>query len=149
MKKIIIVFIISLSIAVSSYAASLKSENDIKKLADDFMAEISKGSYKEAFNRMKPYWPLPEAEINNLAYQTETQLKMAADRFGELQGSEYIQSNRIGKSYIRYIYIQKFSNHATRWMIIFYRPIDEWKVNVIVWDDKTHQLFELKGEPRH
>jgi hypothetical protein len=90
---------------------------------------------------------MPEAEIDNLAYQTATQLKMAAERFGKLLGSEFIQSNKIGESYVRYIYIQKFANHATRWMVVFYRPSDEWKVNVIVWDDKTHELFDLKGEP--
>ncbi len=148
MKKFFILFIISLSVAVSAYAEPLKSEKDIKKLADDFMSEISKGSYKEGFNMLKPYWPLPETEIINLAYQTESQLKMVADRFGKLLGSEYIQSNRIGVSYIRFIYIQKFANHATRWMIVFYRPIDDWKVNVVVWDDKTHELFDLSGEPR-
>jgi len=149
MKKFTILFLISLLVAVSAYAESLKSEKDIKKLADEFMAEISRGAYKEAFNMMKPYWPAPEAEIDNIAYQTESQLKMAADRFGKLLGYEYIQSNRIGVSYIRFIYIQKFANHATRWMIVFYRPIEEWKVNVVVWDDKTHALFDQSGEPQH
>jgi hypothetical protein len=149
MKKMITVLIISLSFTIPSFAETLKTENDVKKLADNFMADIGKGAYAEAFQIMKPHWPMPEAEINNLAYQTESQLKMASDRFGKLQGSEYIQSNRIGESYVRHIYIQKFSNHATRWMIVFYRPIDEWKVNVIIWDDKTYQLFDLKGEQRH
>jgi hypothetical protein len=149
MKKVFILFIISFFAAVSAYAEPLKSEKDIKKLADDFMTGISTGRYKEAFTMMKPYWPLPEAEIDNISYQTESQLKMAADRFGKLIGSEYIQSNRIGVSYIRFIYIQKFANHATRWMIVFYRPLDEWKVNGVVWDDKTYELFGLSCEQRH
>ena len=146
MKKFTIFFIISLLIAVSAYAEPLQSEKDIKKLADKFITEISKGAYKEAFNIMKPYWPIPEAEIDNLAYQTESQLKMAADRFGKLIGSEYIESNRIGVSYIRFIYIQKFANHATRWMIVFYRPMKHWKVNSVVWDDKPQQLFDKSNE---
>ncbi|MFC1513192.1 hypothetical protein ACFL5J_01965 [Thermodesulfobacteriota bacterium] len=149
MKKIILMFVISVSLVVSSHAATLKSENDTKALADEFMQEISKGSCQGAFEKMKPQWPMPEAEINNLAYQTETQLKMASDRFGKLLGVEFIQSNRIGESYIRHIYIQKFANHATRWMVVFYRPLDEWKVNIIVWDDRTHELFDLSGEQTH
>jgi hypothetical protein len=147
MKKVTLILILILSIAVSSHAAGLKSESEAKKLADVFMGEIGKGSYGKAFDMVKPHWPLPKAEIDNLSYQTETQLKMAAARFGKLLGAEFIQSNRIGKSYVRYIYIQKFFNHATRWMIVFYRPVDEWKVNLIVWDDKTQQLFDLQGEP--
>lgn len=140
---------IFLSVAVSACGESLKSEKDIKKLADDFMAEISKGFYKEAFNMLKPFWPLPETEINNLADQTESQLKTVANRFGKLLGFEYIQSNRIGDSYIRFMYIQKFANHATRWMIVFYRPLEEWIVNAVVWDDKTHELFEMNSQPQH
>ena len=124
----------------------MSTESDTKALADQFMALIGKGSYHDAFELLKPNWPLPAAEIDNLAYQTDSQLKMVAERFGKLIGTEFIQSNRIGKSYVRYIYIQKFSNHATRWMIVFYRPTDEWKINVVVWDDKTHDLFEMSGQ---
>ena len=146
MKTTGLIFIVVGSLVLSSSATPLKSEADTKKLADNFMQLVGKGSYSEAFNLMKPEWPLPVAEIDNLEYKTESQLKMAAERFGKLVGYEYIQSNRIGESYVRYVYIQKFTKHATRWMVVFYRPLDEWKINLIVWDDKPHTLFELNSE---
>lgn len=146
MKRIIIVFIASLFIAGSSHAAAIKTEQEAKNLADDFMVAIGKGLYKEAFQKVKPYWPLPEAEIDNLAYTTESQLTMVEGRFGNLNGHEYIQSNRIGTSYVRYIYIQKFTNHATRWLIMFYRPLDEWKINAIMFDDNLETLFDMRGD---
>lgn len=130
----------------SAKGASLSTDADTKKLADQFMTLTAEGSYDKAFALMKPHWPMPAAEIDNLAYQTQSQLKMASERFGKLVGSEFIQTNKIGESYIRYIYIQKFSNHATRWMIVYYRATTEWKVNAVVWDDKTPELFNLKSE---
>ena len=132
MKELSLTIIFGLCLAFTASAAPLKSTKDTKILADNFMQDIGKGAYADAFNKIKPHWPIPVAEIDNLAYQTESQLKMAADRFGKLLNTEFIQSNKIGESYIRYIYIQKFKNHATRWMVVFYQPLNEWQVNVIV-----------------
>lgn len=146
MKRFIFALVVNLLFVLSSHAVSIKSEEDAKKLADDFMVAIGSGLYKEAFQKVKPYWPLPEAEIDNLAYTTESQLTMVEGRFGKLIGQEYIQSNRIGTSYVRYIYIQKFTNHATRWLIMFYRPSDEWKINIIMFDDNLETLFEMRGD---
>jgi len=143
MKTITFIFAV---VVASSTAVPLTSEKDAKDLADKFMNLVGKGSYREAFDQVKLHWPLPAPEIDNMAYQTETQLKMVTERFGKLLGQEFIQSNSIGKSYLRYIYIQKFENHATRWMVVFYRPSKEWKVNAINWDDQTHELFKIKGD---
>lgn len=148
MKSITFMLAITALAVVSSTAAPLTSEKEAKELAEQFMNLIAKGSYHEAFDQVKSYWPIPAAEIDNMAYQTGEQLKMASERFGKLLGQEFIQSNSIGKSYIRYIYIQKFENHAARWMIVFYRPSTEWKVNLIYWDDKTHDLFGIRGDQR-
>lgn len=107
------------------------------------MSKIGEEQYTVAFDMMIEHWPLPKEEIQNLAYQTKSQLTMVASRFGSVTGTEFIRSDEIGESYRRFIYIQKFERHATRWMIVFYKPREEWVVNAVYWDDKTTALFDL------
>jgi hypothetical protein len=146
MKTITLILALGAFSVVSATAAPLNSEKDARNLADQFMTLIGKGTYRDAFALMKPNWPMPESELNDLAYQTDSQLKLAPDRFGKLLGQEFIQANHIGKSFVRFVYIQKFENHATRWMIVFYHPANEWKIDAITWDEKPQELFDMKGE---
>lgn len=140
--KQITLLITTILIATSITKAELKSESDLRAVADKFMEQVAEAKYKAAFYGVKKHWPMPTEEIDNLAFQTKQQLEMAGTRFGKLIGYEFVEEKSIGESYIRYVYLQKFQNHATRWQIVFYRPETEWKVNVIVWDDKTHELFK-------
>ena len=132
-----------LLVPLGLFGGILESEESARTVADSFMEKVSSESYSEAFEYLTEFWPLPKEEIMNLAYQTNSQLSMVGNRFGSVLGSEYIRQDKIGESYIRYIYIQKFEAHATRWMIVFYKPKKEWIVNLVVWDDQTHGLFDM------
>ena len=85
---------------------------------------------------------MPKEEIDAMRVKSEDQLGMMARRFGNLIGTEFVTTQNAGDSLVRYVYIQKFQKHATRWMIVFYRPEKNWLINVIVWDDQLHNLFE-------
>jgi len=121
--------------------AGLKTEEETRKYADSIVAKAGEGETKEAFELTKKHWPLSPDEIDNLAYQTESQLKMAKARFGDMIGHEFIMEEKIGKSFVRYQYIVKFEKHAVRWMLIFYKPKDEWVLNMVSWDDQIQLLF--------
>jgi hypothetical protein len=41
-----------------------------KKLCDNFITLLNSQKYADAFNVLKPYWPLPENEISALQMQT-------------------------------------------------------------------------------
>jgi hypothetical protein len=38
--------------------------------------------------------------------------------------------------------IEKFENHAVRWLFMFYKPGGEWKLNAFYWDDRIGALFD-------
>lgn len=105
------------------------------------MVKVGSGEYQPAMEIAMPHWPLPKLEVEAMAQKTEEHLGMASKRFGKLIGTEYVKMEAVGESLVRYIYIQKFANHATRWMIVFYRPEQKWLINVVTWDDELHGLF--------
>lgn len=108
-----------------------------QKAADAFGA----GNPKESFQILKAHWPLPSEEIDNMAYQTETQLKMLSARFGKSLGSDFVNTKIAGSSFVQHTYIGKFEKHAVRYVCVFYKPENEWVVNVVYWDDQTPALF--------
>ena len=119
--------------------------DEARKLCDEIMRSIGTGDYKTAFDTAALHWPMSKEEVDAMRAQTGEQLGMASRRFGDLIGTEFVTTEEAGRSLVRYVYLQKFQKHATRWMIVFYRPRDAWLINVMVWDDQLHSLFDGAG----
>jgi hypothetical protein len=136
-----LLIIIILALPSSIYAQELKSIEQTKELATKATNLFGERKLREGFTVLKKYWPLPESEIENLINQTEMQWTMVDQRFGKPISVEFVREEKIASSFIKYLFIQKFENHAIRWEIIFYKPKRQWKVNNIKWDDDIKQLF--------
>jgi hypothetical protein len=138
----ILLSILTAFFVTSHLHAEVANLDEARKLSDQIMRSIGTGDYKTAFDAASPHWPIAKEEIDAMRSKTDEQLGMASRRFGALVGTEFVKTQAAGESLIRYVYIQKFRNHATRWMIVFYRPEKAWRINVIVWDDQLQNLFE-------
>lgn len=140
MRKIVI--LISILGVLFLNAKVLQDEENTKLLAQKSAIEFGKGNYKKSIDILRENWPLPTAEIDNLIYQTQSQMKQVATRFGEKVGHDYVKTEKIGDSFIKYIYISKFKNHAIRLNYLFYKAESNWKLNSFFWDDKVQLLFD-------
>ena len=140
MKIIIGIFISILSL--NSIAGTLTTPKQTNALCSKAVKHFSKNEIDKSFDVLKPFWPMPVAELDNLAYQTKTQLKMVSNRFGNAIGTDYIKSQKAGKSFYKHTYIVKYEKHAIRYMCLFYKPKDAWVVNSVIWDDDTPSLFK-------
>ena len=128
--------------SVMIFADGFKVEEEMRSFSDKFMDHVIHKEFKKGFDSAKPYWPLPTVEIDSLVNQIKQQWPMVDQRFGKVVGKEFIKEERIGKSFIRYIYLHKFTNHALYWSIDFYKPKDEWKINSIVYLDTLDTLYK-------
>lgn len=140
LKYIIGIFILALSI--SAAADPITDVGDTKKLCQSAAEAFGSGNPKQSYEILKPHWPLSAEEINNLAYQTESQLKVASSRYGDILGSGFIGSKEAGDSFVQHTFIAKFEIHAVRFICEFYKPRNEWLVNSVYWDDSTSKLFQ-------
>ena len=123
-------------------ARGLRGERECRAFSDRLMKQFADGEFNEGLNSAKPYWPLPEVEIDGMANQIKQQWPMVNQRFGRAVSIEFIREKRIGKSFLRYYYLHKFENHAIYWQIDYYRPREEWKINKIIFLDSLDDLFE-------
>ena len=140
MKFVVSFFVLLLSLNVS--AKPLKSVKDTKQVCQKAADAFGSGDPKGSMEVLKKYWPLPSEEIDNLAYQTESQLKMVSSRFGSVLGADFVNTKVAGDSFVQHTYIGKFEKHAVRYICVFYKPKSDWVVNAVYWDDKTPLLFD-------
>ena len=136
------ILIILTIISFNSFASSFKAESDIRTYSDKLMQQILKEDFDKAFDTVKLYWPMPAVEIDSIVNQIKLQWPMVNQRFGKATGIEFIREERIGKSFLRYYYLHKFNNHAIYWRIDFYKPVNVWKINGVVFLDTLDTLYE-------
>lgn len=139
MKKTVVALSLLLSLSVT--AAPIKDINGTKQLCQKAADAFGAGNPKLSMEILKPHWPLPVEELNNLAYETENQLKMVSSRFGSVLGVDFVGTKTAGSTFVEHTYIGKFENHAVRYVCTFYKPKTEWVVNAVYWDDQIHALF--------
>ncbi len=90
----------------------------------------------------KPYWPLPQAELDNLIKTIEKQWPVVDKRFGQAVGYELATEQNIGGSFLRYYFLHKFKNHAIYWKMTFYKPEENWVVNGVSFKDNLDILYK-------
>lgn len=135
-------FFFALLGAVALHAAALKNPQETLQLADNVMVHFARAEFHKGLALAKPYWPMPEAEIDGLEASILKQWPIVDSRFGQATGWEFVKEERIGSSFVRYYYLHKFQNHALYWQFSFYKPIRDWVVNGITFKDDVDILYE-------
>ncbi|MFK3860646.1 hypothetical protein [Pseudoalteromonas rhizosphaerae] len=125
-----------------SSANTLNNEESTRVLSDKMIQHFYKKEFQKGINLAKPYWPLADVELDNLVNTIKGQWPVVDQRFGEATGTDFIKTEKIGSSFIRYYYLHKFNNHAIYWQITFYKPESEWKVNNLLYLDTLDPLYE-------
>jgi len=142
MKRIfVIAFCVACLWVQQGQAQPLKSIDDLRDVTSKAMGYVVIGDFAAVFDTMAPYWPLPESELDMLSMQTLSQRNMLGQRFGDTVGIDMASEKMVGDSIMRITYIEKLDVHLIRWVFTFYKPVDEWLVNAIVWDDDIDALF--------
>jgi hypothetical protein len=136
-----LVAVLAALLPLSAFAEPIRDIEGTKKLCQQAADAFGAGEPRKSFEILRPHWPLPGEEFDNLAYQTESQLKMVSSRFGAILGADFVNTKTAGQSFVQHTYIGKFERHAVRYICLFYKPRDEWVVNAVYWDDQTPALF--------
>ena len=132
---------LALWISGSSVAETLKSESELRPLADRVMGVLVKDGMSAAFAAMKPYAIIPASEFDSTALGSKSQRDQFGARYGKTIAFEFIGQKKLGESLIRLTYIEKTEKHALPWMFYFYKTPTGWSLNSFSWTDRMPQLF--------
>ncbi len=140
MKRILVLVFVLLSFSLA--AEGLKTAEQTERFAEKLITMFYAKDFKGGIDAARPYWPLPQGELDSLTTTIISQWVVVENRFGNATGYELIKKEKIGSSFIRYYYLHKFERHAIYWNFTFYKPEDVWVINTISFMDDLEILFE-------
>ncbi|MBN2824921.1 MAG: hypothetical protein JXQ76_06350 [Campylobacterales bacterium] len=142
MRHLIAMLLLSITLMALDMPKKIEYIQDPKEVTQKIMEHFVKTDFEAGLELAKKYWVLPNREIDNLGRQIKRQWDVIHKRFGRSLAEEFIKSETLGKSFIRYYYLQKFENHAIYWRFTFYRSNSLWQINEINFKDDLNILFE-------
>ena len=144
MKQIaLILFIFTLSsMGFAAELKTLRSLKETKTLADSSMSDFAKGIIKEGFDRLRPYWNIPDSRVDLAAEKAEANIALFETTYGKTIGYEFIKREKIKDFFVRYSYAHKFEHHVMRWVFTFYKPKEGWEFSSVEFDNRANLLLE-------
>jgi hypothetical protein len=127
--------------SASSFADALKDENEVQELGDFVLETVVSAGIVSAFDAMKPFVQLDEADMDTLASESKGQRDQFAARFGKSTGYELIGIEKVGTSLLRLQYIEKTEKHAFPWSFYFYKTDQGWMLNDFTWHGDIRRVF--------
>ena len=143
MKKTLAILIVTL-LSLTSFAQNkiLKSEAETQELSKKVVSLFSQNKISESFKQMKPYWPMPENELESMEEKTLKYLNLIEERFGKSIGTLKVKNETISDIAIRETYLIRYENTAIRLIFTYYRNENGWIVNAFKWDDSFTEEFK-------
>jgi hypothetical protein len=123
-------------------AESLKDEEAVIALTNRMMEQFTKRQFGKGMDVMLPYSVMGEGSFTELMDQLETDLEVIDSSYGLCVGSEIVTIERVGKSLVKIIQMEKHVNYAILWHLVFYNNGEGWRLVNILYNDKLLDLFE-------
>lgn len=122
---------------------ALKSESDVQKFTASVMSAVGRGDLEAAYTALKKHSVLPPAEIDAGLQQTLAQRtnETFAMRYGKTVGDELISERKLGRSMLRYTYIERTERHPLPWVLNFYQSPKGWVLSEFGWDGNPAALY--------
>jgi hypothetical protein len=141
MKKKLVLVLVFVALIAGIYAEAFTDVTKAKKIIENAIDLFTNQKFEDGVNILKPYWPQDPASIDNLAAQAKQQWTFINENYGKKIEIEYIRTENIGKSLIKYIYIAKMEKYALRFETVLYHSVNGWMIISFSYDDKINELF--------
>lgn len=91
---------------------------------------------------MRPVWPIPESEIDNVESKTIDYLSTLSNRYGDIEGYAKVKNEAISDFALRETYLLQYEYSAIRIVFTYYRNGNGWILNTFSWDEDFEATFK-------
>ena len=95
----------------------------------------------DAFKELKPYWPLPENEMESLETKTIKYMNLISNTYDTVLGITKANEETIADIAIRKTYLVRYDYTAIRLIFTYYLGKEGWLLNAFKWDDSFDEEF--------
>lgn len=122
-------------------AAELKTADATRQLCQQMANNIIQGKASDAVLALRPYFPLDDDKLKELAAQLSDSVQMNQANIGKPLETEFIKTDTAGKNLLRHRLLVKFERSAMQLDCVFYRPRTAWQLESFKWNEDLSLLF--------
>jgi hypothetical protein len=143
MKQILLAAMI-LIIGTRVYAQTqpMKTLPEVEKMTTTIINDFNQGDVLAALKKLKPYWPMPTEQFDNMVKETTGQLNQIAPQVGKTIEVKRYKKQQISDFLYREIIFHKFKNQVIYWVFDFYKPEAEWQVTSVTYSNNLDRLYD-------
>lgn len=120
----------------------LKGEAEVQAFMTRVMGTIGRGELDAAYAALAYYTVLPQDEIEAGLQASKAQRnEQFLARYGKSVGHDFISKKKLGKSMMRFVYIEKTERQALPWVFHFYLTDRGWVLSEFGWDGQAAALY--------
>lgn len=143
MKKVISLLVFSvICLNISAQSRCLHNLDATKAMSQKVTELFKQNKISAAINELRPFWPIPQNEVEGLEEKTVKYLNMLEERFGKAEGILKVNEQTIKDVSIRETYLVQYENTAIRLIFTYYRNSKGWIINGFKWDDSFTEEFK-------
>ena len=141
-KSILVVTLTILSFSSIAQHKYLTGIQETRSLSEKIARLFEQNEISDAFDVLRPYWPIPENEVDQLEEKTIKYLNLINQRFGESIGTVKVKNEAISDIALRETYLIRYERTAIRIIVTYYKSQNGWIVNAFKWDDSFAEEFQ-------
>jgi hypothetical protein len=130
-----------------SFAESreLPSAELARHFADGVMGSVAADNNSGTLQQLQEALALPEARAKDFENQLSVNFTNTIVQLGYAQGYEFIRQARVGEFLMRLTYVARYERGAARWLFVFYKRGQTWKLLDVRTDSNLQALFDREG----
>ena len=121
---------------------ALKSEADVQAFTQRVMTTVASGDLGQAYAALKYYSVLPPGDVDaGMQASIAQRNAQFLERYGKTVGYDLISRKKLGKSMLRFVYIEKTEKQPLPWVFHFYLADKGWVLSEFGWDGNPAALY--------
>jgi len=122
--------------------AGLQDKIAVANHADQVMQLFGTSQFDQAFEVLRPFYPVSEIDYQNIKVKTAQNLQQAEEGYGSITGEVFIKEQNLKDIAIRRYYVVKLETILLKFSLVYYKGKDGWIVNSFSWNNEFEVLFE-------
>ena len=124
------------------------NKSEIMVVCGKFMEMLKNEKYSEAFDLLKPFSIIYNAQLDTLAKTTSDQMKSAITAYGKVDSFELVSSKDIKGIVIQLVYLLQFQRSPLKFIFYLYNNGSGWTIIHIKYNEDYEGLFsDASQEP--
>lgn len=121
---------------------ALPTEEEVQAFMTGVMGKVGSGGLDAAYSAIADYSLMPRSAVMaGLQASKERRDAQFMTRFGKTTGYDFVSQRKLGKTMMRFVFLEKTERQPLPWVFHWYKTDAGWVVSQFGWDAQASALY--------